>query len=123
MSASLTKRLAGDHGPEARRQGQDWREEMIEQIERAGFEHIAQLRIAARQTWEHACRHDGIECEARFVVFSDNNPHVPWYNRIMAQLREAEAACVPGGGYVGLSIQDGRASAARPTGRRRKPHI
>ena len=33
--------------------------------------------------WIKACRHDGIDPAAKFVTFSDDNPHMKRYNKIM----------------------------------------
>ncbi len=78
-------------------------------IERAGARHIAGLSATVRQLWERACEHDGIPPDSVFVVFSDNNPYVPYHNKAVRELQEARAAFVPGGGYVGLRIKKRRA--------------
>lgn len=33
-----------------------------------------------RQLWELACKHDGIEPDSKFVVFTDKNPWAAKYN-------------------------------------------
>ena len=81
----------------------------LEDIEQAGFDHIADVRQAIRQLWVKMCEHDGIDPNASFVLFSDDNPYTPFYNNAMKELQEAKAAHVPGGGYVGLRIDKGRA--------------
>lgn len=82
----------------------------LEDLERTGRRHIDGLRAAVRQLWLKACEHDGVPSDSQFVVFNDDNPYMPFYNSALAQLREAQAAFVPGGGYVGLRIKDGRAT-------------
>ena len=81
----------------------------MEAIERAGASRIEGLSAIVRQLWEKACEHDGIPPDSMFVVFSDNNPYVPYHNKAVRELQEARAAFVPGGGYVGLRIKKGRA--------------
>ena len=82
---------------------------MLEKIERAGFKRIADLEYAVRQSWKAACKHDGIEPGSKFVVFSDDNPFVKFKDAAQRELWEARAMHVPGGGYVGLTIKNGRA--------------
>ena len=85
---------------------------MIEKIERTGFAHIQALEYTRRRLWESACRHDDIEPDSGFVAFSDDNPFVEFMEPVDTQLREAYAACQPGGGYVGLRIKDGKAATS-----------
>jgi hypothetical protein len=62
---------------------------------------------AVRQAWQSAfraaCRHDGIEEDSKFVVFSKDNPFVPYIDRAHQEycntVREYQA-----GGYVGLRM-------------------
>ena len=58
----------------------------LEDIEQAGFAHIADVRAAVKQSWLKACEHDGIDPTAAFIVFSDNNPFMPFYNKAMTEL-------------------------------------
>jgi len=85
----------------------------LEDIERAGARHIEGLKATVRQLWVKACEHDDIPPSSLFVVFSEDNPYVPFHVNAMRQLREAQAAFVPGGGYVGLRIEKGRATTDR----------
>lgn len=39
----------------------------------------------ARKLWDKACEHDKIVPTERFVVFSDDNPHVSAYNRAIGR--------------------------------------
>jgi len=44
-----------------------------------------------KETWEKACRFDGISPEAKFVVFSSENPfvkeHAKWVKMYFAAIR------------------------------------
>jgi len=79
-------------------------------IEQAGFRRIADLKYAVKRTWESACKHDGIDPAASFVVFSDDNPYKPFCQLAMQEYLEAKRNHVPGGGYVGLTIKNGKAT-------------
>lgn len=82
----------------------------MEKIERAGARHIEALSAVVRQLWVKSCEHDRIPPDSVFVVFSDDNPYVPYHNKAVDELIEARAAFAPGGGYVGLRIKKGRAT-------------
>jgi len=66
-----------------------------------------QWRATVRKCWEDACKFDGVDPNEKFVVFSDDNPYVPFHNRAVQNLREAEAQAAAFG-YVGLQIDTGR---------------
>ena len=89
----------------------------LEDIERAGFDHIADVRLAVRQLWVKMCEHDGIDPGAMFIVFSDDNPYTPFYNKAMKELQESRFAHAHGG-YVGLQIVKGRAVVPKRKRRR-----
>ena len=80
-----------------------------ERMNMGGQAYIAGLANTAKALWVKACEHDGIPPDSSFVVFSDDNPWVPLRDKAMrgywAAKREYQA-----GGYVGLRIQNGRAS-------------
>ena len=48
---------------------------------------IERLRKIAGQEWSLACRHDGIDENATFSVFSKGNPHAIAHGGAMANLR------------------------------------
>lgn len=60
-----------------------------------------------KKVWEAMCKHDGIDPDSRFVVFSDDNPYTQFWNSALTQYRETLAVVAqgPGGGYVGLEIK------------------
>ena len=70
---------------------------------------ITAARNTVGQCWRQACEFDDIPADSKFVVFSDGNPYAKWYNLAMTEYlrlcREYE-----NGGYVGLTIKNGRAS-------------
>ena len=70
---------------------------------------VAGLRFTVRRCWKSMCEHDGIDPGASFVVFSDDNPFQPYYNKALQELRETLTIALPGGGYVGLKIKGNRA--------------
>ena len=72
-------------------------------INRQGQKYINGLRVTARQLWIKACEFDGIPSESKFVVFSDGNKFVPFYDKAHNQLMEAISQ-YKAGGYVGLKI-------------------
>lgn len=88
-----------------------------DKIVQQGRGHVAQLEAAVLACWKRACEHDGIEPSARFVVFSDDNPHAKAYNDVMGKYLEARTAWAAGG-YVGLRIKKGRATMATKAERR-----
>ena len=92
----------------------------LEDIEGAGARHIEGLRATVHEFWVKACEHDGIPPSSSFVVFSENNPYVSFHDNARRQLMEAQAAFVPGGGYVGLCIEKGRATTKRERGEPRQ---
>lgn len=44
-------------------------------------------KLQVKMLWNKMCRHDGIDPQAQFVVFSDSNPFQCDYNDAMAQLQ------------------------------------
>jgi hypothetical protein len=58
-------------------------------MERAKLE---ALQGEARLRWAQACRHDGIEADASFAVFSDDNPHQAAAGRAAAAANGYRAA-------------------------------
>ncbi len=69
-----------------------------------GQQAVADAAAAYRSAWESACKHDGIEPDVRFVVFSDGNPFVQFIGPALQRYRETKAA-YEAGGYVGLRIR------------------
>lgn len=76
---------------------------MQQSLNKLGRNHIDQLKRVVSQLWKQSCKHDGIDPVGKFVVFSDSNPYIKFYNLALAQLWQAKKdfAC---GGYVGLKI-------------------
>ncbi len=72
-------------------------------MNRQGQEYIEAGVNTVRQLWAKCCEHDGIEPSAKFVVWSDDNPYVKFYNQAYRQLQEARQQYADGG-YVGLSL-------------------
>ncbi|MFA5186770.1 MAG: hypothetical protein WC551_09860 [Patescibacteria group bacterium] len=68
-----------------------------------GLKVIAEAAAAYRSAWEAACKHDKIDPDARFVVFSDDNPYAPFIGPALQRYRETKAA-YEAGGYVGLKL-------------------
>lgn len=50
------------------------------------------LHTQLQQLWLAALDYDGLEPEAKFVVFSDDNPHMVEYNRIMPKFLRLKKA-------------------------------
>lgn len=81
----------------------------------AAVEHHLQGWLAtATHVWEKVCAFDGISSPTlvQFAIFSSGNPWVPFYNYALVQYQQTylEASA---GGYVGLSIHQGRARVIR----------
>ena len=79
-----------------------------EQLNREAKVYIGTLRNTIRVLWRDCCKEDGIDPESKFVVFSDSNKYVPFYNNAMKQYLEA-CAQYEAGGHVGLHIEGGKA--------------
>jgi len=79
-----------------------------EEINRTGQKYIEGLRAVVAQLWKQACGHDDIPSGSKFVVFSEDNPYVVFYNNVMKEFMEARKQYCAGG-YVGLKIYQGRA--------------
>lgn len=75
-----------------------------EQINKQGQEYIAGLQAAVRQLFIKCCEVDGIPIDSKFVVFSDDNKYLPFYNKAVQELLEAREQYAAGG-YVGLTIK------------------
>ena len=72
-------------------------------INRQGERYIEGLRAAVRRLWVSMCEVDGLAPEkSAFAVFSDDNKFVPFYEKALRKLWEAEAQ-YRAGGYVGLT--------------------
>jgi len=74
------------------------------QLNRQAEQYLSLLQEAARLAWARACEYEGIDAQSAFVVFSENNPHVHWYERSRERYQEAQAA-YRAGGYVGLRMR------------------
>jgi len=69
----------------------------------AGATVVANAKAAWRSAWEAACSHDNIDPSEKFVVFSDDNPFVPYIGKAFdefVRFRDEYLA----GGYVGLEL-------------------
>jgi len=51
------------------------------------------MRRLVKALWIKACRYDGIDPTARFIIFSDENPHLPRYNKMMALYQNVCGGC------------------------------
>jgi len=78
-----------------------------EAINRTGQKYIEGLKATVAQLWKQACGHDDIPPGSKFVVFSEDNPYVIFYNKAMREFMEAREQ-YRDGGYVGLRIDRGR---------------
>ena len=65
---------------------------------------LAGLQATYKAAWVSACNYDEIDPLSSFVVFSDNNPFVPFYEKGLTEYRRAVME-YQSGGYVGLSIR------------------
>lgn len=81
-----------------------------ERLNRQAKVYIASLRNTINVLWRQCCEADGINPESKFVVFSDGNKYVPFYNKTMTEYMEAVAQ-YEAGGYVGLRIKGGKATS------------
>lgn len=77
-------------------------------LNKKGLAHMAALAAVCRQLWTKACEFDGIESSASFVVFSEGNPFVPFREKAVTELMRAKQEYAAGG-YVGLTIEGGKA--------------
>jgi hypothetical protein len=75
-----------------------------EEINKQGQAYIAGLWAAVHQIWGKMCEEEGIPPGSAFVVFSPDNKYLPYYNRALTTVWEAEAQ-YRAGGYVGLKIE------------------
>lgn len=69
-----------------------------------GQQAVADAAAAHRKVWESACKHDGIDPDAKFVVFSDDNPFTQFLGPALQLYQETKAA-YEAGGYVGLTMR------------------
>ena len=87
---------------------------MQDRLNEQGRNTIQGLRNTVRVLWTKCCEEDGIPPDSSFVVFSDGNKYIPFYESALKQLWEAEAAYAAGG-YVGLVMDErGKATRVRP---------
>jgi hypothetical protein len=68
-----------------------------------GRQAVADAAAAYRSAWEAACKHDGIDPDSKFVVFSDDNPFVQFIDPALRHYIETRDA-YQAGGYVGLNL-------------------
>lgn len=64
---------------------------------------LAGLQATYRAAWESACKHEGIPVDSQFVIFSNDNPFVPFYEKARSQYVNALIE-YKSGGYIGLKI-------------------
>lgn len=80
----------------------------------SGADYIEALRNTVRAVWRSACKHDGIDPESKFVVFSTGNPFTSYLSKAQAQLNEAVAG-YRAFGYAGMKINaSGKAELFKP---------
>lgn len=83
------------------------------EINRTGQKYIVGLRQAVHGLWVKMCEEDKIPPDSEFVVFSDDNKFMPFYNQALTQLGEAEEQ-YRAGGYVGLKIGNRQVNTTMP---------
>lgn len=74
-----------------------------ERLNKQAVEYISGWRSTAAALWEKCCSYDEVGLAGKFVIFSDDNPYVVFYNNAMRQYLEARMEFAAGG-YVGLRI-------------------
>ena len=79
-----------------------------ETINRQGQKCIAGWKATVAHLWRKCCEYDSIAPESQFVVFSEGNPYSKFYDIAVRNLTEAREQYRVGG-YVGLTIKQGRA--------------
>jgi hypothetical protein len=88
------------------------------QIVVSGAHYVEDLTATVRAIWVHACRHDGIDPNSRSVVFSKDNPAVPYYDKALSKLLEAREG-MNAFGYVPLVIGPSGRAEIYKRGKRR----
>ena len=78
-------------------------ENLQKQINQQGQAYIEGLRSTVHQLWEKCCEEDGMPADTKFAVFSEGNKYLPFYNKALQELWEAQEQ-YKAGGYVGLRI-------------------
>jgi len=68
-----------------------------------GLRAIADMRATVKSAWNSACEHEQIPTDSKFVVFSDDNPFSPFYDKAVRQLMEMMEQ-YQAGGYIGLRL-------------------
>ena len=81
---------------------------VAQDLVRHGSKHVQGWENTVRHLWRKCCEFDGIEPVSSFVVFSDANPYVKFYNTAVGKCQEAKNQ-LEHGGYVGLKIVNGKA--------------
>jgi hypothetical protein len=77
--------------------------QLQQRLNKQGQDHILGLAQTVKNLWIKACEHDMIDPGERIVVFSTDNPFMPFYDNAYRQLQEAIQA-YKAGGYVGISL-------------------
>lgn len=76
---------------------------------RAANDPLNRMAATWRAAHRAACKHDGIAEDAKFAVFTETNPFAKFVDiagrEYFAMVREYQA-----GGYIGLTIGNGRAT-------------
>lgn len=67
-----------------------------------------QWAATVRACWESCCKYDGIDPDSKFVVFTDDNPFVKFYDIAVSRWRECQADAQVFG-YVGLNMSNKKA--------------
>lgn len=78
--------------------------DFIERERTGSAQAVEDMAATVRACWAAACRHDRIKPDSPLVVFSSDNPIVPFYESAYRQYAEMIAAFVALG-YVGLSTR------------------
>lgn len=74
----------------------------------SGLKALIIMRDTVRACWRLACKHEEIDPSSRFIVFSKDNPVVPYYDRARQQFDQMQTDYK----HLGyrLSMKDGRAT-------------
>ena len=89
----------------------------VEQLDRNGDAAILGMAATVATLWRRCCAHDSIDPNSLCVAFSEGNPYAPYYDKALGMLREMQAAR-RAVGYVGLTMENGRAGLMKKNPRR-----
>lgn len=87
---------------------------IVEQLDRLAEDTIVIWANTVRSCWNNACAYDGIDPASPAVIFSDDNPVIPYLNKAISSYREA-VSNRGALGYEGLVVSAGRAAIPAKT--------